>query len=81
MALFLHCKNNGIGTLPRTRKPTDTASMTVTLPVEILEVLEELIEERTYGTSRAQVGAQLILDHVKLLRVQGIVPPPKRRRG
>lgn len=59
--------------MPRTRKPTNTDQISVTLPINVLEMLEELIGEDLYGPTRAQVAAQLILDQLKLLRAQRVV--------
>lgn len=66
--------------MPRTRSPTNTAQISVTLPTNVLDLLEDLIGEDLYGPTRAQVAAQLILDHLKVLRAQGVVPPKSKRR-
>lgn len=63
--------------MPKTRQPTSSAQISVTLPTDILEILEELISEHVYGNTRAQVARQLIFDQIKGLRAGGII----RRKG
>lgn len=65
--------------MPRTRRPTNTEQMTITLPANVLTILEGLIGEDLYGPTRAQVASQLILDHLKVLRAQGLVGKKRKR--
>ena len=59
--------------MPRTRQPTNSEQISVTLPADILVNLEELIGEHVYGNTRAQVARQLIFDQIKVLRAANII--------
>jgi metal-responsive CopG/Arc/MetJ family transcriptional regulator len=61
--------------MPRTRQPTNSSQISVTLPGEVLEMLEHLISEHVYGNTRAQVARQLIFDQIKVLRANKVLKP------
>jgi Arc/MetJ-type ribon-helix-helix transcriptional regulator len=51
-----------------TQPDKKTESFTITLPVQAIEMLEALIPLGLYGTSRAEIARQLILDQLKEMR-------------
>jgi len=59
--------------MPKTRQLTNSTQISVTLPADVLEILEGLISEHVYGNTRAQVARQLIFDQIKVLRAGGII--------
>jgi hypothetical protein len=53
------------------KEDKDTISFSVTLPVEAVEMLENLIPIGLYGKKRATIASQLILDQLKAMRGRG----------
>jgi hypothetical protein len=47
---------------------------TITLPDEALAMIKQLEPVGLYGTNRAEIARQLILDHLKLLRANATLP-------
>jgi hypothetical protein len=45
-----------------------TESFSITLPLQAIEMLEDLIPLGLYGTTRAEIAKQLILDQLKEMR-------------
>jgi hypothetical protein len=48
-------------------------SFSITLPDEVIETMMDLKPSRMYGTNRAEIARQLILDMLKQLSAQGLV--------
>ncbi|MCH8952184.1 MAG: hypothetical protein IID49_08695 [Proteobacteria bacterium] len=49
-------------------KSKKTESFSITLPIQAIEMIEKLIPIGLYGTNRAQISSQLILDQLKAMR-------------
>jgi Arc/MetJ-type ribon-helix-helix transcriptional regulator len=47
-----------------------TESFSITLPLQAIEMIESLISEGLYGTKKAEIARQLILDQLKVLKAQ-----------
>ena len=52
-------------------------SFTITLPDEIIETMMDLLPSKAFGTNRAEIARQLIIDMLKRMHADGLV----RMRG
>jgi hypothetical protein len=48
-------------------------SFNITLPNEIIETMMDLLPSKAWGTNRAEIARQLIIDMVKRLDAEGTV--------
>ena len=54
--------------MARARGETDSIQFTITLPRKAADLLESLIEEGVYGSSRAAVASMIILRYLQDLQ-------------
>lgn len=76
MAMFLQCKNIvEWPNMPRKAKDGPTMQFSVSLPLQALALLEQLIPLGLHGNSRAEVARALILHRLEELTISGLVKP------
>lgn len=68
--MFLHCKNV---VMPKTKTPTQTESLSLTMPANAMRMLESLVPAGLHGGSRAEVARSLILSRLEDLVAKGLV--------
>ena len=61
--------------MAKTRIPVETEAYTITLPKDVIEMVESLVGG-LYGSSRAEVTRTLVADQLKHLRNQGVLKKP-----
>jgi hypothetical protein len=78
MTLFLQCKNVVIA-MPRKLLTGGTESFTITLPVQAIGMMENLISTGLFGSSRGEVARTLILSRLEQLVGKDIVKLPSAK--
>ncbi|MBL8564972.1 MAG: hypothetical protein JNM89_04575 [Hyphomicrobiaceae bacterium] len=78
-APFVQCKNNvsalSDGAVPRTKSGETKPQQSIALPEQAWLLIDELIGKGIYGSSRGEVARNLILDQLKLLARDRLLPP------
>ncbi len=66
--------------MPKKKQVTPTDQFSITLPIQSIEMLEDLVPRGIFGASRAQVARKLIHDRLEELASKGAVEwkGPKR---
>lgn len=59
--------------MPKKSGPGETDGFTIRLPVQAIEMIEDLIPTGLYGSSRAEVARSLVLSRLEQLVGQDIV--------
>ena len=65
--------------MPKKAGPGKTDSFTITLPVQAIGMIKDLIPTGLYGSSRGEVSRALILSRLEQLIGQGIVKLPSAK--
>lgn len=53
-----------------TKGDKKTDAFSITLPTQAIDMIEGLIAEGLYGTTRAEIARQLILDQLKVMKAE-----------
>lgn len=77
LTLQEHCL--GVHSMPRKAGPFETLQISITLPVQAIEMMKELEAAGLHGSSRGEIARKLILDQLTYLAGQGIVQVKKAR--
>jgi Arc/MetJ-type ribon-helix-helix transcriptional regulator len=61
--------------MPKTRGGKTKPQQSIALPEEAWKMIDELVEKGLHGSSRGEVARSLILDQLKMLARDRLLPP------